>query len=386
MPRTVLVFAKNPIPGRVKTRLAASIGDEAAAGAYRRMACRVFEQLRRARPDRIVVAFDPVEEEAEVRAWLAPWLSGWFGDLRFVPQEDGDLGARLEHAVAEVFSSDPEGSILVVGTDCIDLDRGLLDEAWAALSKGTDIVFGPSGDGGYYLVGLAQPTPELFRGIPWSTPDTLVASLRAVEDLGRSHFLLPERSDVDTAHEWKTVEPRLRDRPCVFFDRDGVVNESPGPGYVERAEDFHLRNGIAEALAWLEERSIVKILVTSQKGVGKGIVSREELDRIHGKMQAELAVKGAPFDGIYAYTGEPDCPIPPKPDPGMIDQACESFFLDRRLSWLVGDADRDIEMGKAAGLVGTIRVLGDHAVGTIADYTIESSESLIEVFLKILKF
>jgi len=171
---------------------------------------------------------------------------------------------------------------------------------------------------------------------------------------------------------------------CVFFDRDGVVNQSPGPGYVLRAEDFHLNDGVSEAIRWLKERDWLAVLVTSQKGVGKGLMTSDDLDAIHGKMQDELDLAGAAFDGIYAYRGEPDCPHHPKPDPEMILSAAERFQIDLRQSWLVGDADRDIEMGRAAELAGTIRIVSDKPVGTSADHTLEAISGLKALFERIL--
>ena len=91
-------------------------------------------------------------------------------------------------------------------------------------------------------------------------------------------------------------------RPAVFFDRDGVVNLSPGPGYVLSWEDFHFSPGIKEALHLCKTRGYALVLATSQQGVGKGLMSQAELDGIHARMQAELAAHDAAFDGIYACT------------------------------------------------------------------------------------
>ncbi len=173
-------------------------------------------------------------------------------------------------------------------------------------------------------------------------------------------------------------------RRCVFFDRDGVVNQSPGSGYVLRPEDFHLNEGIVDAICWLKKRDWLVILVTSQKGVGKGLMTSEDLAAIHRKMQDELAETGVELDAIYAHTGEPGCLHQPKPDPEMILAAVERFGIERHYSWLIGDSDRDIEMGRAAGLAGTIRIVSDKAVRTPADYTLESISSLIPLFEKVL--
>ena len=173
-------------------------------------------------------------------------------------------------------------------------------------------------------------------------------------------------------------------RRAVFFDRDGVVNRSPGTGYVLSVDQFFLNDGIAEAVRYLNERGILAIVITSQKGVGKGLMSDDDLAAIHRHMRGELSKSGAAFDAIYAYTGTPGCPHRPKPDPEMILTAAERFSIDRRLSWVIGDADRDIEMGRAAGLAGTIRIRGDKAVEVPADYTLDSVLETSDLFKRIL--
>lgn len=175
-------------------------------------------------------------------------------------------------------------------------------------------------------------------------------------------------------------------RRAVFFDRDGVVNHSPGDGYVLSPDAFVLNDGIAEALRLIRECGALAIVVTSQKGVGKGLMSRETLERIHERMASLLAEEGAAFDAVYAHTGDgsPDDP-PAKPDPGMILSAAERFGIDLRQSWLIGDADRDIAMGKAAGIAGTIRVLTDKPVGIEATHTVEKTIKIPEILLKVLK-
>ncbi len=384
MKRVILVFLKFPEPGMVKTRLAEGIGEEEASLAYRHLVCRVFEQCRQANPDVIAIAYDPVERETEIQHWLDPWLTAFPGEILWIPQFGDDLGERLRLVSAAVFHREPEAQVAIIGTDCIHLDRKVFEETWEALAGNADAVFGPSEDGGYYLLGIGKPQPLLFDGIPWSSSETLEASMAAGREAGLTVHTLPSRIDVDTVEEWKQVEGEVSQRKCVFFDRDGVVNKSPGAGYVLEASAFEVNPGIAETLQWLKERDWLAIVVTSQKGVGKGLMTKEDLDSIHRKMQRELAEQGAPFDGIYAFTGEEDCPHEPKPDPEMIFSAADSFFIDRRQSWMIGDADRDIEMGKAANLGGTIRVKGENPIGIPADHTVECPAKIFDKLSKLL--
>jgi D-glycero-D-manno-heptose 1,7-bisphosphate phosphatase len=139
-------------------------------------------------------------------------------------------------------------------------------------------------------------------------------------------------------------------RRAFFFDRDGTVNVSPGPGYVLRWEQFEFAPGAVALLAWLKQQGWALVLVTSQQGVGKGLMTQEDLDHIHQQMQAHLAEHGADFDGIYACTGLDGEDPWRKPSPLMIQQACADLGLDAASSWNVGDKARDIEMGRAAGV------------------------------------
>jgi histidinol-phosphate phosphatase family protein len=168
--------------------------------------------------------------------------------------------------------------------------------------------------------------------------------------------------------------------PAVFWDRDGVVNVSPGAGYVLRWEDFVFSPGVVEALRLCRERGYRNVLVTSQQGVGKGLMTQAELDRIHAEMQAVLAVQGAEFDGIYACTclgSDPDCTCR-KPSPELVQRAARDLGLEVARSVLVGDADRDIEMGRRAGVPVTVRVLEaeDEVVGVEATFSLVGTRGL----------
>jgi D-glycero-D-manno-heptose 1,7-bisphosphate phosphatase len=137
--------------------------------------------------------------------------------------------------------------------------------------------------------------------------------------------------------------------PAFFFDRDGTVNASPGPGYVLRWEDFHFLPGVKEMLAAVKGRGWKIILVTSQQGVAKGLMSVDDLNGIHQRMQAALGPAAA-FDGIYACTGLEGRDPRRKPSPAMILEARRDHDIDLSSSWNIGDKDRDLEMGRAAGI------------------------------------
>lgn len=167
-------------------------------------------------------------------------------------------------------------------------------------------------------------------------------------------------------------------RPAVFFDRDGVVNLSPGAGYVLRWEDFHFSPGIVEALAFCRTRGYAIVLATSQQGVGKGLMTQTTLDDIHARMQAELTLHDAAFDGIYACTclsKDPTCTCR-KPSAEMLLRAAQEHDLDLARSFMVGDADRDIEMGTHAGVPITIRIESENPHLVSATHTLPDTRGL----------
>jgi uncharacterized protein len=209
MERVILVFLKLPVPGKVKTRLAKSIGDEGAATAYETLVTRVFERCAEANADRVVIAFDPPDQASEVKAWLAPRIESLGTEVSWIEQSRGDLGDRLHSASESIFQNQSHTLLSIIGTDCIHLDPDLFEEAWASLAAGIDVVFGPTEDGGYYLIGLKEPQEVLFRNIPWSTEETLEASINAAQAAGLKSFQLASRIDVDTIDEWEQVREEL---------------------------------------------------------------------------------------------------------------------------------------------------------------------------------
>ncbi|WP_395742786.1 D-glycero-alpha-D-manno-heptose-1,7-bisphosphate 7-phosphatase [Prosthecobacter sp.] len=165
-------------------------------------------------------------------------------------------------------------------------------------------------------------------------------------------------------------------RPAVFFDRDGVVNVSPGDGYVLRWEEFHFAPGIIEALALCRERGYATVVVTSQQGVGKGLMTMEDLNGMHARMQEELARHGAAFDGIYSCTHLAGTCTCRKPSAEMILRAQAEHGLDLARSWLVGDHDRDIQMAHHAGVPRTVRILSHHEPKVAAEFTLAETVEL----------
>ncbi len=168
---------------------------------------------------------------------------------------------------------------------------------------------------------------------------------------------------------------------AFFFDRDGVVNRDPHPEpYVLTWDQWEWTEGIVDLLRSAKNAGLVLVLVTSQKGVGKGLMGEADLDAIHDRMQAFLRDEGVEFAAIYAFTGLPTCPNQPKPDPQMLKHAAAEWDLDLSRSWLIGDADRDIEMAWRAGVGRTIRVKGIKPVGVPADFDVATLAEAMAIF------
>jgi rSAM/selenodomain-associated transferase 1 len=180
-------MAKYPAPGRVKTRLAAVLGDGPAAALYRAFILDLAARLA-ALPYETTWVYAPAE---------APFPALVPG-FRCRPQRNGDLGERMAAAVAEEMAARP-GPALVIGADAPHLPAARLAEAAAALAGAADVALGPALDGGYYLIGLAAPAPSLFVGLAWGTSSVLAETLERAHGLGLRTHLLPPGFDVDQA-------------------------------------------------------------------------------------------------------------------------------------------------------------------------------------------
>lgn len=197
--QALAVFAKPPVPGKVKTRLAASIGAAAAALAYRALALQTFAAAR-AFAQAGGAAY--LYYDGEPDAWTAEQ------GLVVRRQASGGLGERLAAAHAELFG-DGFARVATIGTDCPHVDVPRLEAAFQALRE-TAVVLGPAEDGGYWLVGQAVPEPGLFTGIEWSTPKVLAQSLERAAALDLTTRSLERLRDVDTAEDlwaWLGARP-----------------------------------------------------------------------------------------------------------------------------------------------------------------------------------
>jgi uncharacterized protein len=197
--KALILFAKRPVPGRVKTRLSPPLTLEAAAELYRRMLEDVLAKTALlAGVDRYVY-YEPDPEAAPYFAGIAPGIAS-------APQRGADLGERMAHAFGELFAAG-YGEISIIGTDLPDLPVTFIEDAFRRLAtEDTDAVFGPSKDGGYYLLAMRELHGGLFRDIPWSSEEVLERSLERGKRAGLSISLLPAWHDVDTVADLERPE------------------------------------------------------------------------------------------------------------------------------------------------------------------------------------
>ena len=196
-PDRLRIFLKAPRPGQVKTRLAAALGPEGAAHAHRLLVETLLHRLTEI--PSLELRFSPDDAADEIKPWLrAAWT--------LAPQGPGDLGQRLTSAFATAFADGAE-RVVIIGSDCPDVSVCDVEFAWSALHT-HDVVLGPATDGGYWLIGLRRPAPELFTAIPWSTPQVFAeTSARCARHALRLQ-LLRELTDIDEPADWQSFLAR----------------------------------------------------------------------------------------------------------------------------------------------------------------------------------
>jgi rSAM/selenodomain-associated transferase 2/rSAM/selenodomain-associated transferase 1 len=195
---TLIIFVKNPEKGKVKTRLAKTIGAEKALEVYQKL-LQITKSI-----------VDPLSVHKQV--WYSRFVDEddlWSeGGYEKHPQEGENLGKRMQHAFEQAFTGGHQ-KVVIIGSDCSSLETDILREAFDQLDD-HDVVIGPANDGGYYLLGMSEFYPSLFEGKTWSTSSVFESTIRQVENLNISYHLLPTLNDIDT-------EADLRASTKIFF-------------------------------------------------------------------------------------------------------------------------------------------------------------------------
>lgn len=199
MKARVVVLTRDPLPGRVKTRLIPALGAEGAARLHHAMALATVEAaVRSGLPVEVAL-------EGDLRGPFALELAARGG--RILPQGGGDLGRRLQLAMSG------EGRAIALGTDCPHLDP---DWLLSAAGAPTPIAIGPSEDGGYWTIALDEGGLGVLEGIPWSTPQVLERSLIRAAALGLAHTLLPTCYDIDLPSDLARLRADPRCPPSLL--------------------------------------------------------------------------------------------------------------------------------------------------------------------------
>jgi hypothetical protein len=233
----IVLMAKAPVAGRVKTRLCPPLSPGESAALYACMLRDTADEVSNLPGVRRYLFLDP-PEPADF-----PWGKPFSAFERF-PQRGEDLGDRMRDAAAIAFRQGAH-RVVIVGADCPALSAGTIRRAFRELSTGASVVFGPSADGGFYLVGLSSPDERLFRGFRWSTAEVLRNAAARCRILSAPFSFLHPGRDVDTGEDllalWEWVRtharpacPRTREWLTGFFGpggggSPGSPERTPGP-------------------------------------------------------------------------------------------------------------------------------------------------------------
>jgi len=199
--KRLIIFTRYPEPGTTKTRMIPELGAEGAADLQRGMTNHLVSKVKTLMEQRSVeveIRFDGGSERL-MRDWMGP-------SFTYGHQGRGDIGRRMQHALVEGFQNGYT-SIVIIGSDIPDISTAIIDRAFQELEK-TNLVLGPAGDGGYYLLGMRkadkdQAYPELFEGINWGTNQVLSQTIAAASQLGIGYALLDTLQDVDRPEDLK---------------------------------------------------------------------------------------------------------------------------------------------------------------------------------------
>lgn len=187
----LIIFVKNLIPGKVKTRLAKEIGIDGALDVYKYLVEYAYEITKDLDYAKAVFYSEYVEIEDT-------WDTN---EYKLFVQKGNDLGERMLNAFAHAFNKKFK-KVVIIGSDCYELKPKHIEEAFEQLDH-HDVVIGPATDGGYYLIGMNKLYPQLFHGKKYSNENVLSDVLTEIGEMNADFHLLPELSDIDTFQDLK---------------------------------------------------------------------------------------------------------------------------------------------------------------------------------------
>lgn len=185
----LIIFVRKPELGKVKTRLAATVGNTRALHIYRQLLRHTFEVTKPVAADKFVYYADDIEADDL-------WSTGnYFKKL----QVAADLGTKMKAAFTELFTEGYE-NVAIIGSDCFELTTPIIEQAFNALAK-NDVVIGPATDGGYYLLGMKKMWSPVFADKQWSTGSVFKDTVADIKNAGCAYATLPLLTDVDEAYD-----------------------------------------------------------------------------------------------------------------------------------------------------------------------------------------
>jgi len=197
MDKALIIFIKNPERGKVKTRLAATLGDDKALEIYKQLLKHTRSICEQVEADRLLFYSNFIDQND---AWEGKYFK------KFV-QIGSDLGARMQAAFEEAFGRYGYRKVVIIGSDCADLTTDTITAAFQHLER-HDMVIGPANDGGYYLLGMRQMFTPVFERKQWSTPSILKETRVDIENAGLTYHLLPQLTDIDTEEDYQSIVDR----------------------------------------------------------------------------------------------------------------------------------------------------------------------------------
>ena len=188
----LIIFIKNPELGKVKTRLASSVGDEKALEIYKQLLTKTLQIVTNVNCVKYVYYSEKIVKNDI-------WDNKIFKKKL---QKGNDLGERMLNAFTEIFAEEGINNVAIIGSDCPSLPPSFMEKAFEEL-RYNSFVLGPAYDGGYYLLAMRQLRFELFEKIVWSGPLVLSETVKKINKMVKTHYLLPALPDVDTLEDWE---------------------------------------------------------------------------------------------------------------------------------------------------------------------------------------
>lgn len=196
----LIIFAKNPRPGKVKTRLIPHLTPKAAAELYKAFLIDIVNSTHDLNCSKVIIAYTPSDAEEAFRSLIG-------GEVDYIQQKGRNLGGRMRNAFNRSFAGGAE-RVVIIGTDSPSLPITYIQKAFKMLKK-TSVVIGPTFDGGYYLIGLSKPNDYIFTGIKWGTSKVFGQTLERINTVKESLCLLPPWYDIDTSKDLEFLKSHL---------------------------------------------------------------------------------------------------------------------------------------------------------------------------------